>query len=256
MVAVVAGREERALPWWLQFWLLMRLQYAEYREKAVLFLAFSLGMPLGVFWVLRQHVSGGGENLWLLAGSLVLSVCYGSVNFVIQRVGWMKVQGETDYYDMLPVHPSAFIAAIFTLGLLSALPGLAGTLLLGYRSLGMAPSALGLAVPLILLAAGSLSVMAVALGSLCTSMSQVILLGNLVYLVVTFLCPVLVPVERLPLLLRVTSYLLPPGEAAIALTDALRGHLTTRFWVLTGLLCLWLLGALAVTLRQLGQQKR
>jgi len=58
-------------------------------------------------------------------------------------------------------------------------------------------------------------------------------------------------VERMPALMRVASYLSPTGQAAMAITDALRGEYGPRFWILFGLLCLWLLASGVIVARRL-----
>jgi ABC-2 type transport system permease protein len=226
---------------WTQFRLLLSLQYSEYRANAVVFVAFGMVMPLGIFWILDQYVGVGPQAVWLLAGNMVLSVCYGSVNFALQRVGFMKMQGEMDYYATLPVGKGVFVAAIFVLGLLSALPGLLTSMLIGKWMLHLPFARMLWALPLALLAAASLTVIGAAIGALGRTMGHITLSSSMMYVVVTFLCPVMLPVEKMPLPLAITAYVLPPGQAAIALTQALTGTFGVRFWVLTGLLCVWLL---------------
>lgn len=106
-------------------------------------------------------------------------------------------------------------------------------------------------MPLTLLAAASLTLVGAAIGGLVRTQAEVNLYSNLLILVVTFLSPVLIPVEKMPRLLRLTSYLLPPGQAAMAITDALRGEYGLRFWILFGLLCLWLLASGVIVARRL-----
>jgi len=86
---------------------------------------------------------------------------------------------------------------------------------------------------------------------LARTQAEVNLYSNLLYLVVIFLSPVFVPVEKMPGLMRLTSYLMPPGQAAIAITDALRGDFGPQFWLLFGLLCLWLLASGALVAKRL-----
>jgi ABC-type uncharacterized transport system permease subunit len=88
-------------------------------------------------------------------------------------------------------------------------------------------------------------------GSLARTAVQLHLYNNLIYICVMFLSPVLVPMARLPMVLRVASYLLPHGQATIALSSALIGEYGPEFWTLVGALGLWLLFAGTVGLRQL-----
>jgi len=159
------------LPWPQQFWLLLRLQYTDYRASAPFLLLFVLAMPLGLFWILHQYA--GPQAIWLLAGNLVLAVSYGSVSFAIGRAGWLRVNGEMDFYGSLPVHRSAFVASLFVLGLLSALPGVLGSLLAGHWLLGLPLSRLAAVLPLALLVAATLTVVGTAVGSFARSLAEV-----------------------------------------------------------------------------------
>lgn len=250
-VAAVA----RPMAWFEEFWLLLRLQYTDYRGNAPYLVAFGLVMPLGVFWMLQTYVGLGPQTVWLLAGNMVMAVSYGSVNFAMQRTAWIKLAGEMDYYGTLPIRKSAFVAGLFTLGLVSALPGMVSNILIGIFALKMSLLQLIWALPLGLLAAASLTVVGAAVGSMAKSMSQLSLFFYLSYVIVTFLCPVVIPFEKLPLPLKVTSYLLPPGQAALALTEALNGRFGQSFWLMTGALALWLAVAGGLGLKRLDWRK-
>lgn len=245
----------RYLPWWEEFVLLLRVQFTDYRGNASYLVIFGLLMPLGFFWLLQTWVGLGAQTIWLLAGNLILAISFGSVNFAIQRTAWVKLSGEIDYYGTLPIRRGPFVAGLFTLSLLSTMPGMIANLFLGYFALDLPLSALLSALPISLLAGGVLTIVGAAVGALAKSMSQLSLYFYISYAVVTFLCPVLIPMERLPFVLRLTAYALPPGEAALALTDALNGRFGGHFWALVGALLLWFILACAVGLRRLSWRR-
>ncbi|MEW8980109.1 MAG: ABC transporter permease, partial [Symbiobacterium sp.] len=143
------------------------------------------------------------------------------------------------------------LATVFCLGQISALPGMVSSLLVGSWQLGIPLQNTLAAVPLTLLAAASLTLVGAGVGGLARTQAEVNLYSNVLYLVVIFLSPVLAPVDRLPALMRATSYLFPTGQAAMAITDVLQGDYGLRFWVLFGLLCLWLLAAGVLVVKRL-----
>lgn len=242
-------------PWLVQFWNILKLQYTDYRGNAPFLLLFGLIMPLGLFWLLQTYVELNEKATWLVAGNMVMAVSYGSVNYAIQRIAVMKLSGELDFYGTLPIKKSSFFAALFTLGMISTLPGIISNIIIGHYVLHISFTLLLWALPLTLLAAASLTVIGATVGSLVNSYSQLNLCFYLSYVVVTFLCPVIVPFDQLPMVLKWTSYLLPPGEAAIALMDALRGNYNMRFWIMTTSLLAWLVLAVTVGLRKMDWRK-
>lgn len=179
------------------------------------------------------------------------AVSFGSTNFAINRVGLLRLMKQIDFSAMLPVHKSAFVVTLFLLNQLSALPGLTVSLLVGHLWLGIPLHAILIAVPIALLASASLTVV----GGFVRTNGQLNLYSSMVYFVVMFLSPVLIPVERLPLILRKTAYLLQPGQAAMAIRDAIAGQFGLHFWAMVGALCLWLVVAGYVGLRNLDWRK-
>ncbi|MNG10396.1 hypothetical protein D3C84_938600 [compost metagenome] len=89
------------------------------------------------------------------------------------------------------------------------------------------------------------------IGSLVKSMPQLNLYFYVSYAVVTFLCPVMVPFGKLPLPLQISSYVLPPGQAAIAVTNVMRGNFGIEFWIMMTALTGWLIVAGTIGLRKL-----
>ena len=248
----VRARPQSTLSWMQQFRLLFRLQYTDYRASLPFFLVFSILMPVGFLYAFGSNVTRpGADNGWFLAGNVVMSVCFGAASFAIARVAWLRIRHEMDYYGTLPVKRSAFLATVFCLGQISALPGMVSSLLVGSWQLGIPLQNTLAAVPLTLLAAASLTLVGAGVGGLARTQAEVNLYSNVLYLVVIFLSPVLAPVDRLPALMRATSYLFPTGQAAMAITDVLQGDYGPRFWMLLGLLCLWLLAAGVLVVKRL-----
>jgi hypothetical protein len=119
------------LPWWDQFGLTLRIQLSDYRDSILLLMMFSLLMPLGFMWLLGGYI-GGKEPAteWFLAGNSVMTAGFGSANFAVLRVGRLRLSKEIDFYASLPIDRSAFVAGLFCLSQLSALPGLTANMLI------------------------------------------------------------------------------------------------------------------------------
>jgi ABC-2 type transport system permease protein len=248
----VATVRQPRLPWLRQFWLLLQIQFSDYKDSAIFLALFSMVMPLGLMWLLGRYVAGEGPAaVWFLAGNAVMTVGFGSANFAIGRIGQLRINKEMDFFAALPVGKVAFMATIFTLSQIAALPGILVSLVMGHWLLHIAWSSILLGVPLALLTAVCLTVVGTAVGSLVRTWGQLNLYSNLIYFVVMFLSPVLVPLDRMVLPLRMTSYALPSGQATLALAEAFAGNFGARFWLFTALVIAWMLAALLVAMRKL-----
>lgn len=248
-VPAPAGHLAANLPWWRQYRFLFGLQWADYQDSAAFMILFSIVMPLGLLWLLSSSL--GSRPYEFLAGNAVIAIGFGGANFSINRVGVLRLQGEMDYYATLPIKKSAFAASLLSLSLVAALPGVLTSLFFGHWLLAIPWLNVATALPLTILAAGSLTIVGVMVGSFARTLGQINLYSNMVYVVVMFLSPVLAPIDTLPLPLRITSYILPTGQATMAITEALSGRFGGRFWMLVGLLALWLLAATTIGLRRL-----
>lgn len=232
----------RRLPWTRQFALQLRLLYSDYRDDIIQLVLFSMLMPLGMIWLMGNYISmQGSGNEWFLGGNIIMSTGFGTAMFTAFRVGFLRLMHQIDYYGTLPVHRSAFLAALFCLSQITTVPGLAVILAAGGWYLGVPFARIVTGLPVIFLTSVSLAFLGAAIGSFARKMSELNIYTNLMIFLVMFLSPVMVPMSALPLPLRLTSYLLPTGQAAMALTDAFTGQYGPRFWLLTGALCVWLL---------------
>ncbi|UTR16310.1 ABC transporter permease [Salipaludibacillus sp. LMS25] len=245
----------KKLSWLREFLLLLRLQFSDYRGNAVYIMIFGVVMPLGIFWVLQSYVDVGPGLEWLVAGNLVMAVCYGSMNFSMQRIAWMRLAGEMDYYGTLPIRKFIFVTVIFTLGLISSVPGMITNAFLAVFVLGIDGKNIAIALPIVLLSSMCLTVFGAAVGSFVKTMPQLNLYFYLSYAFVTFLCPVMIPVSTLPLPLQVTSYLLPPGQAVILVSEVLQGNFGTLFWFMTFGVIFWLVVAATIGFKKMDWRK-
>ncbi len=237
--------------WPKQFWIILRLQYSDYREFAVQLVLFSLLMPIGFQLLLGAGLEGGEGSSWFLAGTVIMAVAFGNASFVLFRTGQLKLSGQLDYYATLPIGKSSFVTALFVLGQLSSMPGMVASLLVGHWWLQVPWENILVSVPIALGASVCLTVVGSALGSAVRNYGQLNLMSNLLYFITIFLAPVLTPVERMWAPFQFTSYVLPIGQAVLALGDAMVGNYGVRFWQMVGGLGLWLVLAFTVGLRHL-----
>ncbi|MGE8205849.1 ABC transporter permease [Heyndrickxia sp. NPDC080065] len=242
--------------WIRQYQLLMRIQFSDYKSSFPFFILIGIILPLGFLWIQSSiNQEKGYHASWYLAGNLMLSVVLGSAGFVIARMAWLRIRKELDYYGTLPIRKIVFILSLFTLSQCSSLPGLAITLIIGKLLLEIPLYNIIIAVPITLIATCSLIFVGAALGSISRTMGEVNLYSNLLTVFVVFLSPVFAPLNELPFIIKLTSYVLPTGQAILCLTDAFSGNFNLHFWLLLIALILWLVICGFLVLKKLDWKK-
>ncbi|HWI64613.1 MAG TPA: ABC transporter permease [Symbiobacteriaceae bacterium] len=224
-VAALPFQPSRRLP--LQhFGRLVRVMLAEYRSMWAIQAFFGFLMPLGMIYLLKYM--GGAASperaIFVLGGNLVSSIAYGPVMFLIGRIGYNRQARSFDYWANLPVAPLTWVLAMSTVSLMLALPGLIAVFLTGSWLLGF-PLVRGLAVaPLIPLATLSLTGIGAFLGAYAKNLQVANIMGNAVVGFVSFLSPIMIPLEVMPLPLQYLARLVPTTYAADAFRSALAGN--------------------------------
>lgn len=209
-----------------------RVMLTEYRETWWIHLFFGLLMPIGMMFFLKLVYGGAVDPeraTFLIGGNLATSIAYGPVMILIQKIGWGRHNRSFDYWSSLPLPKLALVISMVAVALVLAIPNLVGVYLLGSLILGL-PLKGGIALLLLVpLGALSLSGFAAFLGAFAKDGPTSNIMSNSVVMVVTFLSPTMVPIDVMPLPLRITSYLMPTTYVADAFRAALSGNFGTAF---------------------------
>jgi ABC-2 type transport system permease protein len=207
--------------------LLTRVQLLELRTWGPITVIFTTLFPMAMilgFGVIGGGVSASG-HIYIVSGAAVISLVTIGVMATAQDLGEMQRDGAFQYYASLPISKSALLGAIVTVRVLTAIPGLVLTLVVG-SLLYDTPASINVAtIALLPLAVLALAGIGAAIGILIRDFRVVAALSQLSFIVVMFASPVLIPEGALPPLLRWFSYLLPPTYAA----DGLRRSLEHAF---------------------------
>ena len=220
---------------------LVRVLLAEYRSTWFFHAFFSLLLPVGLVYFFTTLSSDIGRDraIYLVGSNLATSIAFGPASMTITKIGWGRHNREFDYWAALPVPKVALVLALVSVALLFAIPGVAGTYVVGCLLLGL-PLGGGLAfVPLVPLAALSLAGFGAFLGTYAKDGPTAGILANLLIGFVTFLSPMAVPAAELPAPLRLIAPLAPTTHAADAFRAALGGRLGPAFATDTVLLAVF-----------------
>lgn len=205
---------------------IVQVMLADYRSTWNLQVFFGFVMPLGMVYLLK-YISGEittERAVFILGGNLVTSIAYGPVMLLISRIGYGRQARSFDYWANLPVSPLTWVLAMSTVSLILSLPGLvavyvAGSLMLGLSLVG------GLAViPLVPLVTLSLTGIGAFLGAYAKNVQTANVMSNAVVGFVSFLSPIMIPLELMPLPLQWLARLIPTTYAAHGFRSALAGN--------------------------------
>ncbi|HEU5376317.1 MAG TPA: ABC transporter permease [Ktedonobacteraceae bacterium] len=210
-----------------QYLRLIGVFLAEYR--AYWFEQVFLGMmlPLGLifFLTLVDQQMTSARAVFLLGGNLTMSIAYGPTTMLISRLGWGRQNHEFDYWASLPIPKLALLLALVTVYFLFALPGICVTYIVGSVLLGF-PLLRGLTLlPLLPLGALSLTGFGAFLGVSAKNGETANALGNVFIGIVTFLSPMLVPSQSMPVFLRFLAWCIPTTYLADTFRSLLSGNL-------------------------------
>jgi ABC-2 type transport system permease protein len=209
-----------------QFWRIALVLLADYRSTWIIQVFFGFVMPLGMIY-LTKYVGGDltrERAVFILGGNLVGSIAYGPVMLLINRIGWGRQIRTFDYWANLPVNPLTWVLALSAVSLLLALPGLVAVYVTGCLLLGL-PFASGLAIlPMVPLATLSLTGVGAFLGAYAKNGQVANVIGNIVVGFVSFLSPIMIPLEYMPVPMQWIARLVPTTYAADGFRAALAGN--------------------------------
>lgn len=216
-----------------QYSILLQTLLSSYRADWFLHIFMGLIVPLTLIFLMKAAIGSISVDraIFLLGGNMAMSIAFGPTQFLITKLGWAHQSKEFEYWIALPVPKLSLVLAIITVSLLFALPGLLGSYILGCLVLGLPLSGGWALIPLIPLAVLPLAGVGAFLGTLAPNGQAANLMGNLMIVVVSFLSPMLISPEALPVPLRFISWLIPTTYVADAFRAVLHGNLGASFGI-------------------------
>jgi ABC-2 type transport system permease protein len=214
-----------------QYMILLRVLLAEYRTTWFFHVFGGLLIPISfAFFIVALGAAGSSEKaIYLLGGNMALSIATGPASFLITRIGWARQSKEFHYWTALPVAKLLLVLAIVSVSLLFALPGLLGIYVFGSLLLGLPFSgASWVLLPLIPLGVLPLAGLGALLGLFAKSGEIANIFSNLLIVFVGILSPVMLPLDSLPVPLRIISQFMPTTYVADAFRAVLGGYQGTN----------------------------
>jgi ABC-2 type transport system permease protein len=209
-----------------QYLTLLRVLLAEYRTTWFPHTFSGLLIPMGFAFIAGAVGAAGSTEkaIYLVGGNMALSITSGPMSFLINKIGWGRQRKEFDYWIALPVSKLLLILALISVALVFALPGLMGVYVFTSLLFGLSFSGTWALIPLIPLAVLPVAGIGALVG-VCARDGQVAnVLSQIMLVFVSVLSPVLLPLESLPVPLRIISQFMPTTYVADAFRAMLGGY--------------------------------
>lgn len=188
--------------------------------------------------------------IYVVTGNVVFAVVLGSLNTLAEQMGWMKQNRFFEHYAALPISKISLIIALVTRCTLFSFPAMAAVLLIG-KLLFKLPIVMHPVIILVFTLSGfALSGIGAFIGITSTNSNRANIATRVVFPILVFTAPVLIPLENLPVILRYTSVILPTTYIANAFRAALSGDLGLHFWIDMGIILLFTVVSLYLVTRK------
>ncbi|MCZ4612237.1 ABC transporter permease, partial [Streptomyces sp. Lzd4kr] len=195
-------------------------------------MVFGIFMPLTMVFGFSRIGSGLTDQsslLYIASGSGVFSIAALGTTAIAQRIGAIKAEGSMMYYASLPISKVAFVTAFVAARLLLIAPGLVTSLLavevLYDIQLTLSPTLL-FVYPLTAL---PLAALGLVIGSLIDRIELISIVTYMLNFLLLLGAPLLIPLESLPVALRVISYVMPTSYGADAIRHSVTGDIDGTF---------------------------
>lgn len=203
---------------------LLSIQLRSMRDEvpmiAVIQIVLSLGLVLGMGYLI-PNISKTSST-FLITGTATQSFVTMGLVMLPQMLSQSKAEGRIEYFLTMPISREAYLLALITVVAVTALPGVAFTLLFGAWHYGITLHVDPAFFLVMVLCVLSLAGVGVALAMFTPHMQLVNAITQMIIFYVLFFSPVLLPSSQLPSFLQETSRVAPPTYAA----DGVRATLT------------------------------
>ena len=213
-------------------------QIIEMRTGWVWYLLMLSFIPCTTLFFFGFFVKSGQEEmaLFIVTGNVIFSLVLGTLNMLGQQLGWMKERQAFDHYATLPISKTALIVAMVTRGTLFSFPAMLTLFVVGKFLFNLPINPHPLLIPVVLLSGYSLAGVGAVIGFYSPNGQIANIATQVVFPVVVFVAPVMVPPQNLPTILRITSKGFPTTYIASAFRATVAGNIGPDVWTDLGVI--------------------
>jgi ABC-2 type transport system permease protein len=207
----------------IENWTLFRIQFSIIRDQWVWVFLMASMFPLSTLLFLKFFTVNPTPEIMLqiITGNMLFGLIIMGLNFVAQEISFQKHQGHFTFYASLPISKINFMIANLMRGIMTSLPSLLILAAIGqwvydiqfHYSWGL--------IPVVMLSVLSVVGFGVLLGFWSPNHQLTNMVAQALMMVISFLTPIMVSIEQLPLFLQWFSYIFPTTYAAEAFRSVL-----------------------------------
>jgi ABC-2 type transport system permease protein len=211
---------QRRMTEWL---ILTRIQFTIIREAWVWIFIMACMFPLTTLLFLKFFTVDPTPAVMtrIITGNMLFGLIVMGLNSMAQEISWQKHQGHFTYYSSLPIAKVNFIFANLLRGLIMCVPSFIILAMIGQLAYGIQFHYSWGLVPVLLLTVFSVVGAGVLIGFWSPSHQLTNMLVQALMMFISFLTPVMVDMDQLPVILQSLSYIFPTTYAAEAMREVL-----------------------------------
>lgn len=227
--------------WWRVFADLFFIRWTNIRNEWYFHVILGPMFPLAmlVFLRLAGAIQDPATGLYMAAGNAILVLIMGPMQSLCNDMAIARQRNDLDYFATLPFSKLQLILAFTAVASIFTIPSMLITITIGAVWLGF-PVAFNPLILLVMVIAGiSMAVIGEFMGVNARNILHANMMNSISMLVIMFMSPVIIPRQNMPLVMRITSRILPPSYAADGFRAALAGSYGWDVWFNTGMLLLF-----------------
>ncbi|MTI49641.1 ABC transporter permease [Sporosalibacterium faouarense] len=214
---------------------LLIINILDIRTTWIFQMIFGLFTPLGLMFFLKFYVDLDNAQYVtkILSGNIIISMTMPILLLLSSRIAILKKDGSIDYYRTLPISMHAFVISLLVSLLIAYTPSIVFVFILGKLFLGVTITGVTTILSIILtimLAVISLIGIASFIGWKAKEPQHANAIGNILFTIMIALSPVIIPDDRIPMILAKTSYLFPVTYSSKLLGLILNNNFNMMFY--------------------------
>jgi ABC-2 type transport system permease protein len=173
---------------------------------------------------------------YVVTGNVVFTEVIGSLNTLADQMGWMKQNKYFEHYAILPISKISLIIAFVTRSTLFSLIPMIGVLFIGKLLYHLPIIFHPLSIIVYIVSGFALSGIGACIGIYSKNSNLANITTQVVFPILVFTAPVMLPLDNFPPIIRYWSIILPTTYIANAFRDSLSGIFGLNFWCNLGII--------------------
>ncbi|MFS1517345.1 ABC transporter permease [Bacillus sp. SCS-151] len=204
--------------WLVECVILFRIQFSMIREQWIWVFILASLFPFSTLLFLKFFTVNPTDEMMIqiISGNMIFSIILTGFNMVAQELSWQKHLGHFTFYASLPIAKINFVLANLLRGLLSTMPSIIILAIIGQLVYGVQLQYSWGIIPVFFLSIFSIVGFGVFIGFWSPNPQLGNMLVQGLWIFLSFLTPVLMPIEQLPEVLQWISYIFPTTYIAEA----------------------------------------